>query len=718
MTPEEIRMKAIVIGGGIGGLTTALTLLAQGFEVEVYEQAPELREIGAGLQIGANGARVLARLGLGPQLERLGVAINVIDIRDLRTDRLIHSTPAHRSKGTSEAMTARYNGTFYQVHRPDLLGMLADAVPRDVTRLGEKAVGYVDDGAGVTVKFQSGIQTRGDVLIGADGIHSMVRRQMLGNDEPDFSHIVAWRALIPRQNVAHLNLGRDCYVWLGPGRSAVVYWVHAGELLNFVGMVPADEAAAESWTNRGELTAMRQSYVGSNPRLQAIVEQIETPFITGYYFRYPLTEWVRGRVALLGDAAHPMHPFLAQGACQAIEDAAVLGHVLGARGVADLPAALAEYQRRRMRRASQVQNSSRTQEHLWHMSNPREIAQRNRVMSSFMDIDPNAETIYGWLYSYDVDASAAAPMAEPASSLKRPEARRAWSMWATMLQPRDLDRQHHGIREAYDRFLLSNFPPDGSATIENIDDGRLACVRATAAGGRDGITMLHLHGGGYVLGSAGASAGLASRLATAVGGKVIVPDYRLAPEHPYPAALEDALNAYEALLHQGVDPGEMLVTGESAGGALAVALVMHLRDLGRPLPAGVVAMCPMGDLAVSGESVDAAAGRDPVCTRIFLTQIAANYLQGSDPRAPLASPVYGDYRGLPPLLIQVSESEALYHDATRMADAARRDGVDVDLDVYGDSVHVFQIFEFLPESAAALTRIATFARTVTGAGAY
>jgi salicylate hydroxylase len=710
-------MKAIVIGGGIGGLTTALALRDKGIEVEVYEQASELREIGAGLQIGANGSRVLARLGLGAELERLGVAINVIDIRDLRTDRLIHSTPADRSKGTSEAMTARYKGTFYQLHRPDLLGMLAAALPSGIARLGEKAVSYVDDGDGVTVQFQSGHMTRGDVLIGADGIHSMVRRQMHGDDQPEFSHIVAWRALVPREKLAHLNLARDCHVWLGPGRSAVTYWVHGGELLNFVGMVPAKEATAESWTNVGELTAMRQSYVGATPRLQAILDQIETPFITGYYFRYPVTEWVRGRVALLGDAVHPMHPFLAQGACQAIEDAAVIGHVLGTSGASGIPAALAEYQRRRKPRASQVQNSSRTQEHLWHMADPREIAQRNRVMSSLMDIDPNAETVYGWLYTYDVDAEAAKPLVDPASAVRRPEAKRAWTLWATMLEPRDLDRQHHGIREAYDRFLHSNFSPDAFVAIERIGNGAPPYVKVTATDNASGVTILHLHGGGYVLGSAAGSAGFAGRLATAVGGQVIVPDYRLAPEYPYPAAVEDVVSIYDQLLAQGVDPARLLITGESAGGALAVAASMRLRDHGRPLPAGVVAMCPMGDLAVTGESVDLAAGRDPVCTRIFLTQMAATYLQGSDPRGPLASPVYGDYRGLPPLLIQVGENEALYSDATRMAAAARRDGVDVVLDTYSDTVHVFQIFDFLPESKAALARIAKFAASVAGKAA-
>lgn len=697
-------MKAIVIGAGIGGLTTALALLRKGAEVEVYEQAKEMTEIGAGLQIAASATRVLTGLGLGGELERVGVAAERIDLRDLRSDRPIHAVPLGREA------SERYDGGFYQVHRPDLLNMLAEALPEGVARLGERATGFVEDAEGVSVRFESGHQTRGDLVIGADGIHSMVRRQLFGEDAPDFSHIVAWRALVPRERAEHLNMAADCHVWLGPRRSAVAYWVHGGQLLNFVGMVPAQEAAEESWTAVGQLGALRHSYAGCTPRLQGIIDLIKNPFITGYYFRYPLPRWSQGRVTILGDAAHPMHPFLAQGACQAIEDAGTLAHVLAAHGESGVVDALAEYQQRRLGRTSRVQNSSRTQEHLWHMSDPREIVQRNRTLSSVMEIDPHAETVYGWLFRYDVDTQATRPLTDPATVLKRPEAQRAWRMWATMLQPRDLDRQHHGIREAYDRFLLENFAPDPAAAIERGRADGVPYLKAVCPG--EGPVLLHLHGGGYLIGSAEGSVGLVSRLAAAVGGTCVVPGYRKAPEHPYPAAVEDALAVYEWLLARGTDPARVLLTGESAGGALAVALAMRLRDAGLPLPAGVVAMCPMADLGVTGETVDATEGTDPICNRVLLTQMAASYLQGTDPRDPLASPIHGSFRGLPPLLVQVAENEALYADATRMADAARRDGVSVELDTYSDTVHVFEMFDFLPESTTALDRIAKFAATV------
>lgn len=700
-------MKAIVIGGGIGGAAAALSLLDRGIDVEVYEQARRMTEIGAGLQLAPAATRVLIGLGLGDEIARLGVLPHGVEFFDLRSDRRFYSVPV------GPEATARYGAPYYQMHRPDLLGILATALPAGVLHLGERAESFDQDADGVTVRFASGRETRGDVVVGADGIHSTVRRILLGDEQPDFSRIVAWRALIPRERLTGVELPRDCLCWLGPRRSVVVYWVHGGELLNFVGMVPSHEAEEESWTVEGEVGALRSSYHGCTPRVWSIVETIERPFITGYYFRYPLSTWSVGRATLLGDAAHPMHPFLAQGACQAIEDGAVLAAVVAAHGPGRTVEALAEYQQRRIDRASRVQNQSRTHEHMWHMSDPREITERNRVMASMMELDPRSDTVWGWLWQYDPVGAAAQPVSDPALTMERPEAQRAWRMWRTMLQPRDLDEQQHGVRRAYDRFLLGNFPADPGVAIERIDAGGVPCLRLGEPGVSAGPILLHLHGGGYMIGSAEASVGLGSRLARAVGGTCIAAGYRKAPEHPYPAALEDALTAYTSLTDEGIDPKRIILTGESAGGGLALALAMRLRDLGRPLPAGVVAMCPMADLAITGESVDATAGRDPICTRMLLTQMASNYLQTHDPRDPLVSPVYGSYVGLPPILVQAAENEALYSDAVRVAGAARRDGVDVALDIRKDSVHIFQVFDFLPESASAIQRIGEFARTVT-----
>jgi salicylate hydroxylase len=199
-----------------------------------------------------------------------------------------------------------------------------------------------------------------------------------------------------------------------------------------------------------------------------------------------------------------------------------------------------------------------------------------------------------------------------------------------------------------------------------------------------------------------------SRIAEAVNGTCIAVGYRKAPEHPYPAALEDGVASYEWLLQRGIDPSRIVLSGESAGGGLALAIAMRLRDRALPRPAGLIAICPMADFAVTGESVDATAGKDPICTRTLLTQFAANYLQTHDPRDPYISPIYGMFGGLPPMLVQVARNEALYSDAERMVAAARRDQVDVEFEVYDDTVHIFPIFTYLPESRQALKTIGDF----------
>ncbi|HYW03381.1 MAG TPA: alpha/beta hydrolase fold domain-containing protein [Gammaproteobacteria bacterium] len=484
---------------------------------------------------------------------------------------------------------------------------------------------------------------------------------------------------------------------------------------DFVGIVPSEEARSESWTARGEVAAVRRSYAGCTSRLQRIVDLIEEPFVTGYYYRYPLSRWTEGRVTLLGDSAHPMHPFLAQGACQSIEDAAVLAGVLARRGESDPTGALQEYEAHRLGRTARVQTVARTHERMWHMTGLAEMARRNRQLRSTMEVDPAAETIWGWIFRYDALEQAKQPPVAPESCMRRPESRRAFRLWANLLTPADLDRGHHGMRDAYERFLRENCPAPEDAGVRAFDAGGVPCVRVRAAGSAGRPVLLHLHGGGYVVGSAAGSAGFAARLSAACGGTCIAVDYRRAPEHPYPAAVEDAVAAYRDLLEQGTDPAHVVITGESAGAGLALAATIRLRDLGLPLPAGTVAICPMADLAVTGGSVDRAAGRDPICTRAFLVQMGTAYLQTHDPKEPFASPVYAAWHDLPPLLVQAAENEALLSDAERVVAAARRDGTEAELQTWPDSVHVFPLFDFLPEAEQALHNIGEFVRARVGA---
>lgn len=223
--------------------------------------------------------------------------------------------------------------------------------------------------------------------------------------------------------------------------------------------------------------------------------------------------------------------------------------------------------------------------------------------------------------------------------------------------------------------------------------------------------VLYLHGGGYVMCSVNTHRELASRIARAAAGRVLTVDYRLAPEHPHPAALDDAVSAYRWLLERGVDPTRLVIAGDSAGGGLTVATLVALRDLGEPLPAAAVCLSPWVDLEVTGESTVTKADADPVVKAETLRTMAGHYVGSGSSRAPLASPLYADLSGLPPLLIQVGTAEILLDDATRLAARARQAGVEVTLEPWEDMVHVWQIFAaLLPEARQAIERVGEFVR--------
>jgi acetyl esterase/lipase len=221
--------------------------------------------------------------------------------------------------------------------------------------------------------------------------------------------------------------------------------------------------------------------------------------------------------------------------------------------------------------------------------------------------------------------------------------------------------------------------------------------------------IVYLHGGGYVMGSVNTHRGLASHLAWRTGLPILVVDYRLGPEHPFPAALDDALAAYQWVLAQGFTPDRVVIAGDSAGGGLTLATLLALRDRGLPLPAAAVPISPWADLSLSGDSMDALDEQDPMVRRPGLQRMADWYLGSHDPTDPLASPLFGDPTGLPPLLIHVGEIETLLDDATRFAESAHAAGVDVTLEVWPEMIHVWHAFgPMVPESDAGVTRVAEF----------
>jgi monoterpene epsilon-lactone hydrolase len=256
--------------------------------------------------------------------------------------------------------------------------------------------------------------------------------------------------------------------------------------------------------------------------------------------------------------------------------------------------------------------------------------------------------------------------------------------------------------------MSANLPMAEGVRTEPVDAGGVPGEWLIPEGAGDG-TLLFLHGGGYVIGSGASHRSWVSRVTKASSTRTLLIDYRLAPEHPFPAAVEDATAVYRWLLAQGVDAARLAVAGDSAGGGLTAATLLALRDAGDPLPAAAALISPWLDLACAGESMSSKAEADSILSQELLRGWAAHYLNGADARAPLASPVYGDLSGLPPLLVQVGTAEVLLDDSLRFAERARSAGVDVTLEPWDDMLHVWHMFYFmLPEGQQALDRVGTW----------
>ncbi len=259
--------------------------------------------------------------------------------------------------------------------------------------------------------------------------------------------------------------------------------------------------------------------------------------------------------------------------------------------------------------------------------------------------------------------------------------------------------------------LTSGAPLPEGTRVTPVDAGGVPAEWVDAPGAIGAGAILYLHGGGYTVGSVRTHRALVARLAAATGVRALTVDYRLAPEHPYPAALEDALAAYRWLVGGGAEPARIVVAGDSAGGGLAVALLVALRDAGDALPAAGVCISPWTDLACTGASMTTRAGADPMVQRAGLLEMAAAYLGGQDARTPLASPLHADLRGLPPMLVHVGGAETLLDDAIRLAERARAAGTAVDLEVWDDMIHVWHAFSpLLPEADEAVAGIGAWVR--------
>jgi salicylate hydroxylase len=401
MRPESSRKPSVaVIGGGIGGLTAALPLLRAGFDVDVYERAGQLTEVGAGVQISPNASRVLHGLGLADELARTGVKPLAWHQRRWDDGRTLLRSPL------AEPLEATFGYPHYQMHRADLLAALASAIPAERVHLGHRLIDVIDHGDRVEGRFANGTRVDADVLIGADGIHSVVREVLFGPDEPRFTGCVAYRGLVPAQRLRELRLEVTAQVWMGPERHFVHYFVSQRTMVNFVAIIEQDTWASESWTARGDVAAALAAFDGWHPQVRTILGSVDETFIWGLFDRPPLERWSAGRVTLLGDACHPMLPFMAQGAAQAIEDGATLTACL-AGGDADVPAALRRYEQVRRPRASRLQAMSTANKTRFHLPDGPLQAERDALMAT-ESTDWSFDAV-AWIYEHDATVVDPAP---------------------------------------------------------------------------------------------------------------------------------------------------------------------------------------------------------------------------------------------------------------------------------------------------------------------
>jgi salicylate hydroxylase/6-hydroxynicotinate 3-monooxygenase len=358
-----------IIGAGIGGLTAAALLQRRGFDVHVYEQAKQFARVGAGIQQSSNALKVLRTLGLEQGLREAAFRPASWDNREWDTGARKHELLL------GDAFEQRYGAPYLLLHRGDLHAAVAATVEPRRLHLNKTLQDLEDDGSGVTLRFTDGSSTRAAAVIAADGVHSRVREWMHGTEAPRFTGRVAYRTTFPASLLKGAQVD-DCTKWWGPDRHIVIYYITPRrDELYFVTSLPEPEWQNESWSAKGDMNQLRAAFAGFHPQVQTVLQACPEAHKWSLYERDPLPFWSQGRVALLGDAGHPMVPYMAQGATSAIEDAAILARCLEEGD--DYPEVFRRYEATRKERVSLIQLTSH----------------KNQWMSARTDPD--------WVYGYD-----------------------------------------------------------------------------------------------------------------------------------------------------------------------------------------------------------------------------------------------------------------------------------------------------------------------------
>lgn len=394
------NLKVLIAGGGIGGLATALALLKQGIDVEVFEQATELREVGAGMQISPNGNRALDSLGVFESLKPLSTEAGGKEIR------LWNTGKTWRLFDLGDEAVKSYGFPYLTVFRPNLLQVLADAVRQikpDAIHLGARCSGVTQSEDQVTLVFEHGTKVVGDALIGADGVHSKIRAALFGTDQLQFTGMVAWRTLIPMELLPPYMARNVATNWIGPGGHVVHYPLKGGAVMNFVGTLEGNAWTSPPWTAPATVEECTAAFQGWHSDVHAMISKAPSILKWALCGRKFLDHWTKGRATLLGDACHPTLPFLAQGAVFTIEDAVVLARCF-TKYHGDIPTALAMYQDARLERAYRMVRGAADNTSRFHhaaLADPESADQ-------FVDSEWQQKAIgdrYDWLFSYDATSA-------------------------------------------------------------------------------------------------------------------------------------------------------------------------------------------------------------------------------------------------------------------------------------------------------------------------
>jgi salicylate hydroxylase len=391
MRPDMPKPSVAIVGAGIAGLAFAAALHRAGIDFDLYEQAERLSEVGAGVQLAPNATRLLHRLGLEDRLRAVATAPTAIEMRRWDDSALLQRTPL------GDLCRRRFGAPYYTVHRADLHGSLLSLVPPERVHLATRCVAVAQSANEAQLQLSDGTTFVADLVVGADGIHSVVREQ-LAKDRPQYSGQTIYRGLVPAERLPYLLSEPRVQLWFGPDQHCVCYPVSSGRQVSFGATVIAPDWTEESWSARGRVLDLAHAYEDWHPDVTRLIDAAETVGRWALHDRDSIDRLSSGRVAVIGDAAHPMLPFRAQGANQAIEDAVALAHCLAAADEAGQSTALRRYEGVRLPRTSRIQRESRDSVRTFHLADGDAQRRRDAAARTSSSLDQHQ-----WLFGYDAE---------------------------------------------------------------------------------------------------------------------------------------------------------------------------------------------------------------------------------------------------------------------------------------------------------------------------